>query len=193
MISSPHDFFSPLTRVPPLLFPQETKPDFTNTKFDFTEASKQLELYNSRWTSIHQRTATSPPPSIPWPSKAPSFSREDLFKGDISIGPLPSEHLPRITAHRFFCHAFGFHPLWNSQDDSGFELGFVTGEAKDTTIKKLNGLKNQLKLEKVKWHEDKMKAAFGEEAAVDECVKEIWSVVIGMKGKVEKELARLGI
>ena len=189
----PLGFFSPYMQVPPRLFPQETKPVLPDAKLVFTEASKQLELYNNRWTSIQQRTATSQPPSIPWPSKDPSSSRENLFRRDMRNASIPSEHLPKFTAHIFFCHAFGFHPLWNSQGDSGFEFGFITGEAKDTTIQKLNGLKNQLKLEKVRWHEDKVKAMFGEEAASDECVKEVWSVVIQLKGQVERELEKLGV
>jgi len=116
-----------------------------------------------------------------------------LFKEDIRIGSLTPERRPRFIAHRFFCHAFGIHPLWNSQDNSGFGLGFVTGEANDATIKNLNGLKNQLKLEKVRWHEDKMKAAFGEKTASDESAKEVWTAIMGLKAGVENELEKLRV
>lgn len=179
----PHSFF-PHSQVPPAFFPQESRPVQKDIKPVFEEASKTLELYNNLWSSIHQRTSSSPPPTILWPSKAPSFSRADLLTGTAVL----SADLPKLTAYKFFCHAFGIHPLWNTRDDSGFELGFVTGEAQEKTTQKLGGLKNQLKLEKVRWHEDKVKAVFGEEAAGDECLKEVWGVVIDLKARVEKEL-----
>lgn len=187
-----HDFFNPYMQIPPRHFRQEPGPVASDTKLVFAEASKQIELYNTRWTAIQQRTATSPTPSIPWPSQAPSFSREGLLKADMQTR-LPPEHRPKYTVHRFFCHAFGLHPLWDFQDDCSFGIGCTAREAKSTSIEKMNGLKSQLKLEKVRWHEDKMKAVFGPGVASDECVKEVWSVVISLKGEVERELEKLGV
>ena len=187
-----HDFFNPYMQIPPHHSRQETGPVASDIKLVFIEASKKLELYNTRWTTIQQCTAVSLPPSIPWPSQAPSFSREDLLAIDMQIG-LPPEHRPKYTAHRFFCHAFGLHPVWDFQDDSSFGIGAIAREATSTTVQKMNGLKSQLKLEKVRWHEDKMKAVFGPGIASDECVKEVWSVVINLKGQVERELEKLGV
>jgi hypothetical protein len=159
----------------------------------FAEASRELALYNKQWTLVQQRQTTcgAPAPGIPWPSKAPSFSRQDLYERSPEVRS--SEDLPKFTAHKFFCHAFGLHPIWNFQDDFGHGICFVTGETKATKVEKLNGLRNQLKLEKVRWHEDKMKAAFGEKVANDECVKEVWAVVISLKNKVEQELEYLRV
>jgi hypothetical protein len=159
----------------------------------FAEASRHIALYNKQWTLVQQRPTMSgaPAPSIPWPSKASSFSRQGLYERSPEV--TSTEDLPKFTAHKFFCHAFGLHPIWNFQDDSGHGICFVTGETKDTKVEKLNGLRNQLKLEKVRWHEDKMKAAFGEKVANDECVKEVWAVVISLKNKVEQELEYLRI
>jgi len=157
----------------------------------FIEASRQLVLYNKEWTLVQQRPTLSgaPAPSIPWPSTAPSFSRQDLYERSPEVKS--SDDLPKFTAHNFFCHAFGLLPIWNFQDDSGHGICFGMGETKDTKVEKLNGLRNQLKLEKVRWHADKMKAAFGEKVANDECVKEVWGVVISLKNKVEQELESL--
>jgi hypothetical protein len=46
-------------------------------------------------------------------------------------------------------------------------------------------------LEKVRWHEDKVKKLFGEEAVKDERVKAVWKVVMDLKARVGDELEEL--
>lgn len=57
-----------------------------------------------------------------------------------------------------------------------------------------NGLRDQLKLEKVRWHEDKMRAVFGVDARSEdyECVQAVWEVVIDLKERAERELNGCG-
>jgi hypothetical protein len=52
-------------------------------------------------------------------------------------------------------------------------------------------LKEQLKLEKTRWHEDKLRALFGNEIAVDERAKALWSAVMDLKAKVDVALEDL--
>jgi hypothetical protein len=48
-----------------------------------------------------------------------------------------------------------------------------------------------MKLEKVRWHEDKMKVLFGPPAVLNGRVKAVWSVVIDLRDRIERELEAL--
>lgn len=52
----------------------------------------------------------------------------------------------------------------------------------------LKALRAQLKLEKVRWHEDKLRAQFGNEVARDERSKSVWGAVMELKKGVEDVL-----
>ncbi len=68
--------------------------------------------------------------------------------------------------------------------------GFACDEKRDK-IAKLKEMRRQMKLEKVRWHVDKMKAVFGPTVATNERVKAVWSVVINLRDIVEQELEAL--
>jgi hypothetical protein len=59
------------------------------------------------------------------------------------------------------------------------------------SVEGLKGLRRQMKLEKVRWHEDKMNAIFGPAAATQERVKAVWSAVINLRDQIEQELEAL--
>jgi hypothetical protein len=68
------------------------------------------------------------------------------------------------------------------------------GECGDGTkdkVEKLRELRSQMKLEKVRWHEDKMKVLFVPYAVLNERVKAVWSVVIDLRDRIERELEAL--
>ena len=48
-----------------------------------------------------------------------------------------------------------------------------------------------MKLEKVRWHEDKMTVTFGPAVATQERVKAVWSAVIDLRDVVEQQLEAL--
>ena len=69
-------------------------------------------------------------------------------------------------------------------------FNFVSYDDENRT-RNLKDLREQLKLEKVRWHEDKVKRLFGEEAVKDERVKVVWKVVMDLKARVGDELEEL--
>jgi len=53
------------------------------------------------------------------------------------------------------------------------------------------GLRRQLKLEKVRWHEDRLRAVFGDAAAREDRAKAVWGVVVELKRGVDEALEGL--
>lgn len=58
-------------------------------------------------------------------------------------------------------------------------------------MRKLKAFRKQLKMEKVRWHEDKLRAVFGGAEVRCERVKEVWGVVCELKLNVDKALERV--
>jgi hypothetical protein len=65
------------------------------------------------------------------------------------------------------------------------------GDGTKDQVAKLKALRSQMKLEKVRWYEDKMKVLFNPSAVLNEMVKAVWSVVIDLRDKMERELEAL--
>jgi hypothetical protein len=72
-------------------------------------------------------------------------------------------------------------------------FGFASDEGRKDTLQNLKTLRNQMKLERVRWHEEKMKALFGPATATNERVKAVWSAVIGLRDRIEEELVALQV
>lgn len=72
-----------------------------------------------------------------------------------------------------------------------FDFISECGDGTKDKVEKLRELRSQMKLEKVRWHEDKMKVLFGPSAVMGERVKAVWSVVIDLRDRIERELDAL--
>lgn len=128
--------------------------------------------------------------AIPWLTKSPVF--EGKFNVEHNLDNAMIETLAcKWATHAFFVEAFGLHPLSRTDENNEAVLDFASEDGREETVAKLKGLRDQMKLEKVRWHEDKMKALFGPAAATSERVKAIWSVVINMKERIDEGLAAL--
>lgn len=86
----------------------------------------------------------------------------------------------------------------NSPDDFSFFLDDHVARYEDEEnrarmdkIDKMQRLRNQLKLEKVRWHSDRVEKVFGQELCGDERVKAVWAAVLELKGQVERQLVLL--
>ncbi|KAH7370557.1 hypothetical protein BKA65DRAFT_488699 [Rhexocercosporidium sp. MPI-PUGE-AT-0058] len=160
------------------------------------EAKAQLQEYNRRWAEILSRppstshctsTALAQPISIPYPYISKSS---------------PSPEIPETTSisqawasHTFFRHAFNLSPYLEPPPAnlplSPPQFAFSTSGSPERQMRDLMGLRNQLKMEKVRWHEDRLKAVFGAEAAREERAKGVWGVVIDLKRGVDEALELL--
>jgi hypothetical protein len=67
----------------------------------------------------------------------------------------------------------------------------VSDHERRETIARLKPFRRQMKLEKVRWHEDKIKAIFGPAIATHEKVKAVWSAVIDLRDMIDHELESL--
>jgi hypothetical protein len=162
------------------------------------KAKVQLELYNKKWHNIHatQAPASASAPvgprtvqQIPWPLILSEKLGRALHRTESST----KSYLNFAwNAHELFCLAFDFIPSWNNQGGGGSDavFNFVSYDDENRT-RNLKDLREQLKLEKVRWHEDKVKRLFGEEAVKDERVKVVWKVVMDLKARVGDELEEL--
>ncbi|KAK0127576.1 hypothetical protein ONS96_007107 [Cadophora gregata f. sp. sojae] len=158
------------------------------------KAKLQLEEYNKRWESILSRppnapsssTAIARPITVPYPVLSSTASS--------SSTPTPSTS-PAWATHIFFCHAFNLtpylepHPLKSPLSPD--RLAFYASGPRESQIKDLMGLRSQLKMEKVRWHEDRLRAVFGDVAAREERAKAVWAVVVELKSGVDEALAGL--
>ena len=167
------------------------------------DAKEQLEAYNRKWEDIKSSSpgsaSPSTPPQIPWPIITSNFTRGSL------ILPVDNDHRRNNSldeqenvkwrAFTFFSYAFGLQPMWYSSQDSSDEYSFTfPGEdSPNDKRRKLKGLRSQLKLEKLRWHEDKLKALFGSGVAKDEKAKAVCNAVMNLKWRVDKELEKVGI
>ncbi|KAE8449196.1 hypothetical protein EG329_008363 [Mollisiaceae sp. DMI_Dod_QoI] len=141
------------------------------------EAKSQLERYNKWWTDIHSRTKSAKP------------SLETILFLSPSTNPGQDW---KWNAHEFFCLAFHLRPRSIPQQDTSPRLTFTPHPSSSASSLRTNlhALRAQLKLEKVRWHEDKLRSIFGDEIARDERSKAVWSAIIGLKGEVERVLER---
>lgn len=96
------------------------------------------------------------------------------------------------NARQFYLCAFNLVPIVPSKIERGSDSCIIfefESSTKDVAIKekreRLEGLKKQLKMEKVCWHEDKLRAAFGNDIREDEVVKMIWGVVLELSEEVK--------
>jgi hypothetical protein len=156
------------------------------------KAKVQLDLYNKKWHNIDVIQAPesiSVPVSprtaqrIPWPLILPETLGKALHRNERTESSMKSYLNFGWNAHELFCLAFDFIPSWNNQEGSDAVFNFVSYDDENRT-RNLKGLREQLKLEKVRWHEDKVKKLFGEEAVKDERVKAVWKVVMDLKSRV---------
>ncbi|KUJ08560.1 uncharacterized protein LY89DRAFT_788922 [Mollisia scopiformis] len=139
------------------------------------DSKAQLDRYNKWWTDAQAKTSTTP------------AVLDGVLRFLPSTPPSPqSEPDWRWAAHKFFCLAFNLQPLSIPQQDTSDFLTFTAPPTQATT--NLRALRAQLKLEKVRWHEDKLRSLFGDAVARDERSKSVWSAVIGLKETVERAL-----
>jgi hypothetical protein len=140
------------------------------------EAKVQLDLYNKKWHNIHaiQAPALASAPvsartaqQIPWPLILPEMLGNALHRIERIESSMKSYLNFGWNAHELFCLAFDFILSWNNQEGSDAVFNFVSHDDENRT-RNLKGLREQLKLEKVRWHEDKVKKLFGDEAVKDE-------------------------
>ncbi len=121
----------------------------------------------------------------------PASLSQDYTDIPISLDPVL---IHKWQTYTFFCHAFGFHPLWSNHENAENTFDFTLDGLAQEKGRNLKDLRSQLKLEKIRWHEGKMKALCGEEVIGDERVKAAWSALIDMKGRVDEELGKtLGV
>ncbi|CZR53873.1 uncharacterized protein PAC_03755 [Phialocephala subalpina] len=150
------------------------------------EAKAKLDRYNKWWIDAQSRSSSTKPilDLIPFlsPSNPPNSRESD------------SGYDWKWAAHEFFCLAFKLEPKAVFQLDTSPRLTLKPhpSSTPNSTIQSLHKLRAQLKLEKVRWHEDKLRSLFGDEIARDERSKQVWSAVIGLKGEVERLLERGG-
>ncbi|PMD13952.1 hypothetical protein NA56DRAFT_694488 [Hyaloscypha hepaticicola] len=178
------------------LRPSKPSPDAIDLDVnDLSNAKTQLDLYNKRWKEIPAQFAkpsTALSPSIPWPELSPTHNNS--FRTHLKVRDKTTPTLVwKWATYSFFVSAFGFRSLF--ERDANDEVRFVfTSECGDGTkdqVAKLRALRSQMKLEKVRWHEDKMKVLFNPSAVLNERVKAVWSVVIDLRDKMERELEAL--
>lgn len=163
------------------------------------EAEKSLKQYNQKWLAIQERSNKhSLPPGglnlIPWPTESPNFDHHhlDVEPPGTIPGELGKEELWKWNTYRFFCYLFGLIPIYHGQRETGDNFGFMfpeTSTGRKEEISKVKRLRQQLKLEKVRWHEDRMTALFGAAAATDDRVKAVWGAIMDLRAKVDQELA----
>lgn len=211
---------SPSTQDPPLPKTRSTShaQHSTSTKspvsvkpkaFPLENPRLHLEKYNQKWKDLLQSSSnTNSRPSqgqLPWPTPSPTFSRTSLLHPHPSSSlpsPATPSQLSKWTVHQFFCHAFGLvpvsHPNTNTnQNTQAHAFGFSFPDSNNSNrntaekIRCLEGLRKQLKMEMVRWHEDKLRLLVGEEGARDEMVKVVWAAVLELRGRVEEEIGRL--
>ncbi len=163
-------------------------------EYTATYAKNQLDLYNKRRGEIQAQSVEatkkeSQPtlPSIPWPTLPPAFRGPFDFQHN-SGRRMTETQAWKLTTHTFFVEAFGLHPLLTINENNELIFDFVSEDGRSETVAKLKGLRDQIKLEKVRWHEDKMKVLFGQGAATNELVKAVWSAVINLKGRIDQSL-----
>ncbi|KAH9218564.1 hypothetical protein DL95DRAFT_405607 [Leptodontidium sp. 2 PMI_412] len=160
------------------------------------EATTQLEGYNRSWaeilsrpprTSLSTSTALARPISIPYPSVLNSSSSPET--------PETETTSQAWASHAFFCHAFNLNPYLEPPPPnsplSPPQPAFSTSGSRESQIRDLTGLTNQLKMEKVRWHEDRLTSVFGAVAAREERAKTVWGVVIDLKRGVDEALELL--
>lgn len=140
-------------------------------------AESHLGLYNKRWKVIQAQSATascpSTPPAIPWPN--PSLFHRSQFNPSTEILAW------KWATHAFFAEAFGLRPPFDTDEGNEAHFGFVSDHASWETVGRLKGLRRQMKLEKVRWHEDKMKAIFSPAVTTQGWAKAVWSAVIDLR------------
>jgi hypothetical protein len=178
------------------LRPSKLSPEATDLDMnDLYNAKIQLDLYNSRWKEIqaeHTEPSTALFPSIPWPELSPPDNNS--FRLRFKIRDTTTQALVwKWATYSFFVSAFGFWPLFERDANNEAKFDFISecGDGTKDKVAKLRELKNQMKLEKVRWHEDKMRVLFGPSAVMSERVKAVWNVVIDLRDRIERELEAL--
>jgi len=162
-----------------------------------SRAKSQLDCYNKRWEEIQAQSAEvssalspSASPAIPWP-RASTIHRSQ-FQAGPNAGNATLETLSwKWSTHAFFVEAFGLRPIVETDENNETMFSFASDLERWRSVEGLKGLRRQMKLEKVRWHEDKMKAIFGPAAATQERVKAVWSAVINLRDQIEQELEAL--
>lgn len=188
-----HHFHSDQFQSPSKL---EGQPYMEEEKRARKEARTKLEEYNKRWAEILSRplntsqsgsTALTRLINIPYPPLYDSLSDPTA-----PTAPSTTSDLQAWATHAFLCHAFNLTPYLEPPPPtsplSPPQLAFSTSGSQESQIRDLTGLKIQLKMEKVRWHEDRLKAVFGAAAAREERAKGVWGVVIDLKRRVDEAL-----
>jgi hypothetical protein len=167
------------------------------SRISAAKAKVQLDLYNKKWhdiqvikppawASVRPKTAQQ----IPWPLVLSETLGKVLHRNGGPESSTKSYLNFGWNAHELFCLAFDFIPSWNNQEGPDAVFNFVSYDNENRT-RNLKALREQLKLEKVRWHEDKVKKLFGEQAVKDERVIAVWKVVMDLKVRVGDELEEL--
>ncbi|KAE9372110.1 hypothetical protein N431DRAFT_466393 [Stipitochalara longipes BDJ] len=163
----------------------------------FSRAKIELDLYNKQWEEIHaevaEALASSSAPTllaIPWPQPSPIHTHQ--FQVEFNELNAATESLVwKWITHALFVEAFCLRPIFKKDEKNEATLGFVSDHGRRETAARLKALRRQMKLEKVRWHEDKVKATFGPAVATHEKVKTIWSAVINLRDMIKQELESL--
>jgi hypothetical protein len=178
------------------LRPSKPSPEATDLDVNnLSNAKAQLDLYNKRWKEIQAqftKPLTALSPSIPWPELFPT--RNNSFRTHPKVRDKTSQTIVwKWATYSFFVSAFGFRPLFERDANGEVRFDFISecGDGTKDKVEKLRELRSQMKLEKVRWHEDKMKVLFVPSAVLNERVKAVWSVVIDLRDRIERELEAL--
>jgi hypothetical protein len=175
------------------LRPSKSSPEASGLDV-FSKARGQLDIYIQQavegFTSTVSRTMDY---IFPDHTMARDISfRKSSFDVELSARSEATQTLAwRWTTHTFFVEAFGFRPLIEMDQNNDAIFAFVSEEGTKDKVARLKEFRRQMKLEKVRWHEDKMKALFGPTVATNERVKAVWSVVINLRDRIEQRLEAL--
>jgi hypothetical protein len=114
--------------LPPLSHLTTPSPADIPTK----ERKARLELYNQRWGSIHPPYLPHTlPQAIPFPPSPPFTHFPNSHPSDDVLASSDPALITKWEAYTFFCHAFGFHPLWSNHKDAGDSFPWKPGRQEE--------------------------------------------------------------
>lgn len=181
-----HFFSSPLFSVPP---PPSNTPDsqrspiLNPTSIPPQLPSQLMTQYETAWS---RTPITAPSSALPWPSPDLSASAVDRPTRDIELALEIQEDLSKQREWNVFCFfalAFGLSPQWVKDGGQNLRFELAGWHNKDVD---LVGLKKQVRIEKVRWHPDKLgKRNMSSEDM--ERAKSVWVAV----GRVGEEVEKL--
>jgi hypothetical protein len=149
---------------------------------EVVSAKGALESYNKSWT-LAQSTAKPPllAQHVPWPTRFQPNSQNPLSRADY-----------RVLVVQLFSTPFNIHCIFEPNASSRTpHLVLLTNSPQSEKAAMLNALQAQLKLESARWHQDKMRALFGNAVAAHELVKLVWTAILELNMEVKKAVFEL--